>query len=112
MTYAANIIAQLEQTTSLAEVQSLGDAATGALNAQLGALTASAGTLAPMVALATAGVSDLASVVTFIHTLQTAVLGPAVSAASAIGTQSTAATADLAAVEAAIAAAVARLTPA
>lgn len=109
MTYAADAIAQINRVTTQAELSALGDLVTAAINAQIAAVTAQAAAVAPIAALASASVTDLPSVLSFLGNLKTALLGPAVVSAASLAAQAPLLAADLTAVAAAIAAAEARI---
>lgn len=109
MTYATDAIAQLDRVTTQAELDAIAPIVTGALGAQISAAGAAEAIVGPLAALATASFSTLPQVVTFLQSIQTAVLGPQAAAAAKLVANGVAATAALAAVNAAIAAAEARI---
>lgn len=109
MTYAANAIAQINRVTNLTELAILADSVTTAINGQIAAVAAQTALVAPIAALATVSVTDLPSVLTFVGSLKTAVMGPAAGSAVTLAAQAAVLTTDLAAVLAAIVAAEIRL---
>lgn len=109
MTRTADIIAQIERTTSLAELAALGDMAVTDFGAQQAAIAAATAAIAPLVALAAASFSTLPQVVSFVTSLQSALCGPAVAADAILAGQAGEVTAGIAAVAAAVAEAEARI---
>lgn len=108
--YAAAAIEQIGRVTTMAELDALGPIVTGALGAHITAASAAEAIVTPIAALATASVAgSFPSILSFITSLQSDVLGPQAASLAAIVAAGAGATADLAAVEAAIAEAEARL---
>lgn len=108
--YAAAAIEQISRVTTTAELEALGPIVTGALGVQISAASAAEAIMTPIAALSTVSVvGSFPSILSFITSLQSSVLGPQAASLAVLVAAGVGATSDLAAVEAAIAAAEARL---
>lgn len=108
--YATAAIEQIARVTTTAELEALGPIVTGALGAQISAGTAAEAIMTPIAALSTVSVTgSFPSILSFISSLQSDFLGPQAASLAKLVAGGALATADLAAVTAAIAEAEARI---
>lgn len=110
MSYATDAIAQINRVTTQAELDAIAPIVTDALGAQISAASAANAIVGPLGALSVATIAaSFPGILAFLGQLQTLVLVPQAAAAAKLVANGAAATADLVAVTAAIAAAEARI---
>lgn len=108
--YASAAVAQLDRVTTQAELDALSPIITGALNSQISAAAAAQTIMGPINTLSTTSIgSTLATVISFLTSLQSAVLVPQAASLARLVTAGALATTDRAAVRVAIAQAQARI---